>query len=123
MIRYLFASLGLVALVGVLYNPAASAQLSAGICVPELITTAAGVTTYTCEARAKFAAPAFTGVACSAPANGITLYAKLPDGTCLPIVPVAAPGFIADKLEFWYQHDTKGGYYAQSTFAQLTPKP
>lgn len=126
MIRHLFAAAGLLAVMSLGPNQRADAQLQPGICVVEFVTASVGgatTTTYNCEARQKFTVPQITGQPCTPPANGITLYAKLPDGTCLPITPVAAPGFVADKLEFWYEHDTNGGYYAQSTFAMLTPKP
>lgn len=123
--RYMLAALALIALIGAFYHPELAAQLPPGICVAELVTTA-GVTNYTCEARAKFTAPAtppFTGQACTPPANGIMLYAKLPDGTCLPIVPVPAAGFLADNIRTWTQKDVDGGVVAQSTYVKLKPAP
>jgi len=36
--------------------------------------------------------PASLGGPCAAPATGVTLYSQLPDGTCLPIVPVSGSG-------------------------------
>ena len=41
--------------------------------------------------------PPITGVPCAAPATGVTVYAQLPDGSCLPLITVAAPGFVADS--------------------------
>lgn len=129
MIRYLFAALALVAFIGALYHPEASAQFPPGICVHEFVTTVVSgvnVTASTCEERGKLRSgitTAFTGQPCTAPASGITLYAKLPDGTCLPVAPVAAVGFIASTTGVDTHRDSDGAIVAQTTYALVTPKP
>jgi hypothetical protein len=42
--------------------------------------------------------PVVAGLACTPPAAGVTLYAQLPDGSCLPIVPIPVAGSVAQML-------------------------
>lgn len=100
------------------------AQFPSGTCVVEFVTSTVGakqLTKQTCENRTKFTAPAFTGVPCAVPADGIVLYAQLADGTCLPITAVAATGFIADNFQVLQAIDEEGTLAAQRFYSRLTP--
>lgn len=65
---------------------------------------------YRCVDPASLKGQAFTGVACApagtnTPVGGVTLYAQLPDKTCLPIIGVAPPGELATNIQA-YQFET-----------------
>lgn len=76
--------------------PVVHAQAPGATCVLEAVQQSAGFSLpFSCEDRGRFTAAPLTGGACSAPATGVTLYTRLPDGTCLPLVIVPAPGFVA----------------------------
>lgn len=120
---YLLSGIGAVlTLLAVMFvtNAPTQAQLQPGTCIVELVTSGTS-TKQTCENRTKFNAPAFTGVPCAAPADGIILYAKLQDGTCLPVAAIAAPGFQADNIRVWQDADENGVVHSASYYARLTP--
>jgi hypothetical protein len=52
---------------------------------------------------------ALTGGTCPAPAAGFILYAKLPDGSCLNIFVVPAPGSLAMNIEATYSDSATQG--------------
>ncbi len=132
MIRYLFAAAALVAFIGAVWNPPASAQLPVGTCVIEYVSTptATGTkSTITCENRSKFQAPtppapAPIGEPCPATVSIPTIFAKAKDGTCLAVDFVVPPGFTASwggnpDLQWW--RDSRGNITPQTMVAVSNP--
>lgn len=121
---FISGTLAIAACIVLLFAPKVDAQFPPGTCVLEISTsTVAGklVSSTKCENRTKFTVPAFTGIPCTQPAVDIILYAKLPDGTCLEIQAVAAPGFIADRITVRPDAKLDGTFEVLHTYAKLTP--
>ncbi len=96
--------------------------LQGGLLYWDPIVTGQTVQTH-CIDPAQFARVALAGVSCDAPAAGVTVYAKLNDGSCLPLAAVAAPGGTASAVTAEWGETASNGpvTHYQSFFVDVTP--